>query len=58
MVFNGGVCNNSFIIHLHRISGGKKLPVSGVKVHLDFPLAIAHTWHSREKLQLGMELRY
>ena len=24
MVFNGGACNNSFIIHLHRISGGKK----------------------------------
>ena len=24
MVFNGGVCNNSYIIHLHRISGEKK----------------------------------
>ena len=24
MVFNGEVCNNSFIIHLHRISGEKE----------------------------------
>ena len=31
--------------------------VSGVKVHLAFP-AIAHTWHSRDKLQLELELHY
>ena len=29
MVFNGGVCNNSFIIHLHRISGEKNYDEEG-----------------------------
>ena len=42
-----GVCNNSFIIHLHRISGGKKIMMKKGK-----------KWKMKKKVQLaGFELK-